>query len=146
MSALLKIFKLIIIVTVLLILFLIGFIAFGPISSFDALVHALTGKTSESPSHDIVQQRLTTFKGYKITPIATQLGPIRFMAFSESGELVISRPRQGDVIILDPSQPREEHRILLSGLDRPHDLAFYKNWLFVAETSQVARYEFNHDQ
>ena len=97
---------------------------------------------------------LTLPAGFRInlfTPL--DIGPVRFMAFSPDGILFVSVPSahglfasrfDGSVIALpdlDQDGVADEVRPVISGLDdRPHGLAFYDGYLYLAEESKVSRY------
>jgi len=84
--------------------------------------------------------------GFEIETFAEDLGPVRFMALDEHGVLLVSVTGSGKVLAL-PDQnldgKADEVITLIAGLDLPHGLAFYKNFLYVAETDKVLRYNYS---
>jgi len=80
--------------------------------------------------------------GFRVEVFATGLGGPRFMAWSPSGDLTVSIPRRGQVVLL-PDRDRDGRAdrsvVFASDLDRPHGLAWRDGWLYVAETGRVVR-------
>ena len=63
----------------------------------------------------------------------------RLMTWTPDGQLLVSRPKEGDVVALTPgtgSAPPAQ-RTLVDGLTQPHGLAFAGSTLYVAESDQV---------
>ena len=64
----------------------------------------------------------------------------RFMVEGPGGEVLVSDTvANGSVYVLKNG----EKKILLSGLDRPYGLAFWKNYLYVGEPSSIKRYKYD---
>ena len=76
--------------------------------------------------------------GFTISVFAKDLGSPRVLAFDPAGTLLASVPSQGKVIALGDPQVT-----VASGLNRPHGLAFSGNTLYIAETNQVAMYDYD---
>jgi glucose/arabinose dehydrogenase len=68
----------------------------------------------------------------------------RLAAWSPDRKLLVSRPKEGDVVALTPgagSSPATQ-QTLLSGLNQPHGLTFAGNTLYVAESDRVQAYRY----
>jgi glucose/arabinose dehydrogenase len=64
----------------------------------------------------------------------------RFMVEGPGGEVLVSDTvANGSVYVLKGG----EKKVLLSGLDRPYGLAFWKNYLYVGEPSSIKRYKYD---
>lgn len=100
---------------------------------------------------------LTIPDGFRVSLFnSVSLGPIRFMAFSPDGILFISLPSaaglyspntSGGKILALPDANKDgkadEAKTVISGLsNRPHGLAFYNSYLYVAEENRVLRYPY----
>lgn len=100
---------------------------------------------------------LTLPDGLRISLFTPQaLGPLRFMAFSPDGILFVSMPsskglyaqdrRDDGKIFALPDRngdgKTDETITVLSGRHIPHGLAFYNNYLYVAEEDRVLRYPY----
>lgn len=80
---------------------------------------------------------------FQIGLFATNLGQVRDLAFSPGGVLIASIPDSGKVIML-PDRNKDgiadETDTIVSGLQKPHGIAFYGNFLYIAEEQNVSRY------
>ncbi len=84
--------------------------------------------------------------GFRIDTFASELGAPRFMAVSPSGDLFVSVPSRGQVVALpnrDGDGKADRAVVYADGLNRPHGLAFFGQWLYVAETGAVLRYAYH---
>lgn len=112
------------------------------------MLNAITGYGIDSPNIQQVNQRLQVPEGFSLSVYASGLANARMMRVSRRGDLLVSRPRRGEIVSLlrDDNHDRlpDGQRLLLSGLKRPHGLAFYQQWLYVAESDAVGRVKFNH--
>lgn len=76
--------------------------------------------------------------GMGIDIFAENLDGARDLEFSPGGTLLVSLTSAGKIVAL-PGQNKD----VLTGLDRPHGIAFYQGKLFVAEETKVTRYGWN---
>lgn len=71
----------------------------------------------------------------------------RFMLAGPSGEVLISDSvAKGKVIVLvdrNKDGKAEDRKVLLEGLDRPYGMAWWQDYLYVAETTSLKRYKYN---
>ncbi len=89
-------------------------------------------------------------EGFKINTFAKDLEDPRVITFDSLGRTFVSETKSGKVVFLkdkDKDGIAEAKTTILSGLNKPHGLAFYKSgetiYLYVAETQQVARYAYD---
>lgn len=91
--------------------------------------------------------QLSLPQGFSIDEYAAGFERSRFMLQGPSGELLLSDSvNQGKVhILLDRNKDfkAEDRKVLLEGLDRPYGMAFWKDFLYVAETTSVKRYKYD---
>jgi glucose/arabinose dehydrogenase len=97
--------------------------------------------------------------GFTLTVFADHVPGARVLAEDPEGTLLVSLTRQGKVVALPDKNTdgvADEVVTVLQGLNNPHGLAFMKNtkntknpeakpWLYVAETDQVAIYDYDPD-
>ncbi|GAB3094540.1 c-type cytochrome [Aestuariicella hydrocarbonica] len=140
--------KVFLIIWALLVLALVAFISFGPVSSPAAVFNAIFGLGSKSPDAQTVETTLSVPQGFSLGQYATDLKAIRFMEFSSTGDLIVSQPRKGKVLLLkrdaDQDGQNDGVSVLLDHLNRPHGLAFHQDWLYIAESDAIGRIPFNH--
>ncbi len=111
------------------------------------MLSSITGYVRSSPEPDTVKQRFTLPEGFALSLYARDLGAVRFMAVSSRGDLLVSRPRQGDILLLQKDSNGDglpdEQRILLQGLYKPHGIALHEGWLYIAESNAVGKVAFD---
>ncbi|GAA3342550.1 gluconolaconase [Amorphoplanes nipponensis] len=94
------------------------------------------GGTAAAPFDEA--RRLQAPPGWTVT-VWARLPGARLLAWAPDGQLLVSRPKSGDVIALlpggDDAAPAQQ--TLLSGLNQPHGLAFAGDTLYVAESDRV---------
>lgn len=90
--------------------------------------------------------QLSLPQGFTISEYVTDLQRPRIMLYAPGGEIFISESTpEGTVTVLtDKSgKPLSQRRKLIEGLDRPYGMAWWNDYLYVAETTSVKRYKFN---
>src|SRR5438876_2457024 len=65
----------------------------------------------------------------------------RYMTLGPSQEILLSDSKGGTVYILKPQRKK-----LIEKLDRPYGMAFWRDYLYVAETTSVKRYKYDAKQ
>ncbi len=107
----------------------------------------LFGSTTAPPTQTKIRSRLHLPTGFSLALYADSLPNIRWMHFSDHGDLLISQPRAGKVLLLERDSDADGHpdgrRELLSDLNRPHGLELRDGWLYVAETDAIGRARFD---
>jgi glucose/arabinose dehydrogenase/mono/diheme cytochrome c family protein len=100
-----------------------------------------------APSADTIDRRIRVPDGLTLSVWAEGLAGARFLRFTEAGDLLVSRPRAGEIVLLerdaDGDGRSDGARVLLSGLDRPHGLDLHDGWLWIGETGAVVRVRFD---
>lgn len=119
----------------------------GVATTSKVALNALFGYGGDEPSAEIVRQQLDVADGFRLDLYATGLGKIRFMYATEAGDILVSRPRSGEVLILKADANRDgspdEVSVLLGDLTRPHGIDYLDGWLYVAESNAVGRIAFD---
>ncbi len=100
------------------------------------------------PTKTILQTRLKLPQGFAISVYASDLPGARMLHFTDAGDLLVSLPDSGRVVLLAPNANRNilrasDHLDLLTDLERPHGIDIHDGWLYVAETGSVGRIRFN---
>ncbi len=84
--------------------------------------------------------------GFAIDVFADKAGSVRFMAVDPAGTLLVSEPSSGRVLALpdrDGDGKADAVKVVVTGLDQPHGLAFRDGALTIAETSRVQRFAYD---
>lgn len=85
--------------------------------------------------------------GFQIEEVAANFEKPRFMILGPSGELLLSDSADsGSVIVLQDKNKDgkyEERKTLADKLYRPFGMAFWKDYLYIAETTSLKRYKYN---
>ncbi len=77
-----------------------------------------------------------------LKPYIQDLDKPRFMYVAESGDLLVTEPSKGNLILIPYKKP-EQRRILLTGLNNPHSMDVYDHYLYVAEENAIGRIEYH---
>lgn len=117
------------------------------ITDWRLLLHAATGRGGPSADAATVNERLHVPDGWRITLYADGLPQARFLRPLPDGELLLSRPRLGQITLLSRDTDGDGHpdhvSVLLDGLDQPHGIEVADGWLYVAEGSAIGRVAFD---
>ena len=91
--------------------------------------------------------QLSLPQGFSIDEYATGFERPRFMVAGPSGELLLSdSTNQGKVYILfdkNKDLKAEDRKVLIENLDRPYGMTFWKDYLYVGETTSLKRYKYD---
>src|SRR5438552_2871137 len=79
--------------------------------------------------------------GFTVELFAEGFEQPRYMTLGPSKEILLTDSKGGTVYILKP-----ERKKLIEKLDRPYGLAFFQDYLYVAETTSVKRYKYDAKQ
>jgi len=120
------------------------------VTSTQLILNALVGYGIEKPDQRLIEQRLVAPEGFSVGLYAGNLANIRFLKFTSAGDLLVTRPRRGEVLLLerdaDGDGQLDGSRVLLSGLTRPHGLDLWEGWLYIAESNAIGRVRFNEEK
>lgn len=130
-------------IILLLVIAALGFFVYNNFRGVRPAVMPVVGNIAdsfESPAPAVNQTDfpLALPDGFTISIFARGLGSPRVLVWDPKGTLLVSIPSQGKVVALSDTQVT-----VASGLNRPHGLAFFGNTLYIAETNQVAMYEYD---
>lgn len=84
--------------------------------------------------------QLSLPRGFAIEEYASGFERPRYMVEGPSGELLLSDSVNNGAVWLLRGKDKKK---LISGLDRPYGMAFWKDYLYVAETTSLKRYPYN---
>ena len=92
--------------------------------------------------------RLTLPPGFHIS-IFAHVPKARFMVFSPGGVLLVTSTSEGKVFALpDSGHSGKAERVVtvLEDLNAPHGIAFHEGKLYIGDTNEVQRYDWNESQ
>lgn len=105
------------------------------------------GFSGDPVEEDALAKRVQLPPGFSISTYAADVPNARMMVFTETGDLLVSQPRQGKVLLLERDRNGDGRpdgrRVLLEGLDLPHGLELKNGSLYVAEGGGIARVRFD---
>lgn len=117
-----------------------------PITDWRVLLNAVTGQGAAIASEQI-ERRLQAPPGFSVNVYARDLPMVRFLHVTTAGDVLATRPRAGEVILLERDRNgdgvADGRRVLLSGLDRPHGIDVADGWLYIGENTTVGRVRFD---
>lgn len=121
-------------------------IAYRTTSLKDTLPASPASQSSTKASSNINELGLKIPDGFSIAIFAKEQDNARDLEFSPEGILLASLPAQGKIVALpdnDRNGKADQAKNILTGLDRPHGIAFFDGKLFVAEETKIARYNWD---
>lgn len=128
----------------------IGLIATGTINatSLRMMLNVMTGQAGPAASEETVRDRYQVPEGFAIELYAADLPKARFLRFTNAGDLLVSRPHNGDIVLLrrdanGDGQP-DAIETLVSDLSRPLGLDFHDQWLYIAQSDRISKVSFDH--
>jgi glucose/arabinose dehydrogenase len=111
------------------------------------LAHLIFGRGGSAPPPESLGTRIRAREGLSVGLFAEGIPNARFLRFTPAGDLLVSQPREGRVLLLerdaDGDGRADGRRVVLEGLDRPHGLEIHDGWLLVAEGSAIGRVRFD---
>ncbi len=113
------------------------------------MVAQMLGRTIDAPSSAQVESRYRVPEGFSLAIWASELGNVRWMKTTATGDVIATISRAGKVILLerdDDGDGRSDgEQTLFEGLNRPFGLELHDGWLYIGETDAVGRIRFDDD-
>ncbi|QMT61585.1 sorbosone dehydrogenase family protein [Legionella sp. PC997] len=127
-----------------LILILVGMellYLFQPFIGFNIEVSELVGQSlpflkSHPPTH------INLKNDFILKPYIQGLDKPRFMYVTGSGDLLVTEPSKGTLILIPYKKP-EQKLVLLSGLRKPHSMDLLDHYLYIAEENAIGRVRYD---
>jgi glucose/arabinose dehydrogenase len=87
-----------------------------------------------------VETRLTVPAGMQATVFARDLPGARFMVLGPDGAVYVSQPESDQITrLIESGAGTVSSSVAVTGLNRPHGMAFHKGFLYIANTNGVVR-------
>jgi glucose/arabinose dehydrogenase len=138
-----------VIVVVLLACIPLALIASGTInsSSLRMILNVMTGLGGPATSAEAAHPHYRLPDGFKLQLYASDLPRARLLRFTAGGDLLVSRPHSGDIVLLRRDADGDGHpdgvETLIAGLQRPMGMDFNGDWLYIAESTGIGRVPFD---
>ena len=118
------------------------------VGDFRVILNAIFGVGVETPEESRLQQTLSVDRRFELGIFAADLPNARWLQVTDRDDVLVSRPRKGDIVLLhadDDGDGRSDGReTLLAELNMPHGIALIDDWLYVAEQDAIGRIRFDH--
>ncbi|NND69157.1 MAG: oxidoreductase [Halioglobus sp.] len=116
-------------------------------TSLRMMLNVMVGAEGPTTDEATARQRYSLPEGFALSVYSNAVPKARFMRFTAAGDLLVSRPHNGDILLLrrdtDGDNKPDGQEVLLSGLKRPLGLVVTGSWLYIAESHQVGRVLFD---
>jgi glucose/arabinose dehydrogenase len=119
------------------------------LTSLKMLVNVMTGKGIATPAEKVISRRFELPEGFSMNLFAGDLPGARFIRVTANGDLLVTRPHSGEVVLLRRDQDNPaiagQRITLLQGLTRPTGIDLIEGWLYIGESNAVGRVPFDAD-
>jgi glucose/arabinose dehydrogenase len=128
---------------------LAGLLYFGPVEvgNKKALLDFMLGRGIEPPPAERALAQLRLADGFRLEVYSTAVPLARWPLATPAGDLVVSRTRGDQVVLLERDVDGDGRpdgvRTLVDRIEHPHGLALHDGWLYVAHLTGVARIRFD---
>lgn len=114
------------------------------------VLHYLLGTSAGAPDAEALQHRIRVPEGFAVAVYADGLARPRFLRFTPAGDLLVSQPNDGRILLLardaDDDGRADGERVLLDGLAWPHGFDLHDGWLYVAQSESLVRIRFDAER
>jgi glucose/arabinose dehydrogenase len=130
----------------------------GPIYAYEFLVndnfvvntpvlHEIFGHAVGVPDAPTFRSRLRAADGFELNVYASDIAHPRMLRATPAGDLVVSQPRQGRILLVerdaDGDGQGDATRVLIADLELPHGIELVDDWLYIAEPHAIRRVRFD---
>jgi glucose/arabinose dehydrogenase len=108
---------------------------------------SFAGYSGNAIPEPLLAQRIHLPDGFRINTYAANIPNARMLRFTPAGDLLVSAPRQGKVLLVERDRNRDgvgdATRVLLDGIKAPHGLALHGDSLYIADATGLLRARFD---
>lgn len=116
-------------------------------SSLAMLLNTMLGVSGPAANDATVRQRYQVPEGFTLQLYAADVPRARFLRFTPAGNLLVSRPGMGDILLLrrdaDGDGQPDARETVIAGLNRPLGMDIADGWLYIAESNRISRIRFD---
>lgn len=118
-------------------------------TSLRMMLNNMAGLSGPAANDGVVRQRYQVPEGFTLELYVADLPKARFLRITPTGDLLVSRPHAGDILLLrrdvnGDGRPDARHT-LIAGLHRPLGMDISGDWLYIAESNRISRIRFDSD-
>lgn len=132
--------KKIVVIAVVLLSLLLGFYLLLPWMGVNIHFSELVGRNFSVFTSDVRANENN--QAIELKKYITGLDNPRFMYVTKTGDLLVSEPHKGQILLFPYNKPQHK-KILLSKLKKPHSVDVFEGFLYVAEENAIGRIQFN---
>ncbi len=119
------------------------------ITSWRMMLNAISGAPGPQASAESMDRQLEAPAGFALSLYAGDVPKARFMRATSAGDLLVSQPRLGQILLLARDADGDGHpdgrQVLIDGLDRPQGMDIADGWLYIAESGALGRIAFDSE-
>ena len=116
-------------------------------SSLRMILNNMAGLSGPPANKIVVRQRYDVPEGFTLELYAGDIPKARFLRITRAGDLLVSRPHVGDIMLLrsdaDGDGNPDAMETLIEGLRRPLGMDISGDWLYIAESNRISRIRFD---
>ena len=117
------------------------------VGELSVVLNAITGAGIETPEEAALRAALSVDDRLQFNTFAADLPNARWLAVTDRDDVLVSRPRKGDIVLLqsdrDGDGRSDARSVVVDGLNMPHGLTLLDDWLYIAEQDAIGRIRFN---
>ncbi len=119
-------------------------------NSLGMMLNLMTGADGPTADETTLTKRYEVPDGFQISLYTADLPRARFMRFTPRGDLLVSRPHEGDIVLLEKDLNEDGRpdgtRTLITDLQRPLGIDIHDNWLYIAESGRISKIRFDSER
>ncbi|HCS26936.1 MAG TPA: oxidoreductase [Spongiibacteraceae bacterium] len=119
------------------------------VGDFRVMLNAIAGTGIDTPQETTLKETLTIDDRLELRIFAADLPNARWLQVTRKDDVLVSRPRKGDIVLLkadaDGDGRSDGRETLVAELNMPHGIELVDGWLYVAEQDAIGRVRFNAD-
>ena len=116
-------------------------------TSLRMMLNVMTGMSGPGADQATAERRYRVPQGFSLSVYAADVPQARFLQFTPTGDLLVSRPHAGDILLLRRDRNGDGRpdatETLIDGLRRPLGLDVAAGWLYIAESHRIGRAPFD---
>ena len=116
-------------------------------SSLRMILNNMAGFSGPPANENVVRQSYKVPEGFTLELYAGDIPKARFLRITPAGDLLVSRPHAGDILLLrsdaDGDGNPDARETLIDGLHRPLGMDISGDWLYIAESNRISRIHFD---